>query len=183
MTLFDATALLDGEELLALAQYDVEKGNLDTALLKLKVAVSKDDAPIYVKSVIARLYAQLKMPAKAEQLFKEYLAVVPDAITEKFQLGMVSLEQGQRESALVLWSELLEVIPAHPPSLFYSAVAKLEMGDKAEARRNLEVLLQSAAVDNMYYGKAKDLMLALDRGKEVENTPASAKVNPQDVYN
>lgn len=177
--------ILDGDELLALARIDIEAGRLDGALLKVKWALKKDNSSLEAISMSARLYAQLRLTTKAVDAYKLFLQQRPEAMTETFQLGMVHMESGMRSEALSYWTQVLEADPAHPPSLYFSAIARLEQGEAEAAQRHLNVLLNSASVDNLYYSKAKDLLLSLERNRssKVSAETESRQVKPEEVYN
>ncbi|OUS29786.1 hypothetical protein A9Q99_08125 [Gammaproteobacteria bacterium 45_16_T64] len=164
----------DTEELIALAKFDLEHDKIDFALEKIKSALEKDDCPLEARGIAARLYAQIKLFDKAAMLYKEFLVASPESNTERFQLGMVNLESGNKEEAISIWSNLLEQEPTHPPSLYYSAVALIELERQDDAIRHLNVLLQSAPADNLYFGKAKEILDKMKTSISVqENTPSS----------
>lgn len=174
----------DAEELIALSRLDVEQSRLDQALGKLKDAVAREDCPREGLSLIARLYAQLRLTDKAGQYYRRYLELNPEAVTEHFQLGMIHFEQGKWEQALEIWSEVKEKEPLHPPALYFSALAKVELGQIAEGQRDIDVLLKAAPVDNLYYGRAKELLLAIERNQVRSEQPSQPpRVNPEEVYN
>ena len=164
-------AKFDTEELVALAKFDLDHDKVDFALEKIKIVLISEDCPLEAKGLAARLYAQLKLFNKAKDLYTQYLEISPESTTELFQLGMVNLESGHKEEAISIWSQLLEQNATHPPSLYYSAIAQLEQDHLDEATRNLNVLLQSAPADNLYFGKAKKILDDISQGK---------KNNPQD---
>ncbi len=152
----------DIDELTALARLDIEQGRTEQALAKLKrvLAGSPAAAPDAV-GMAARLYAQLGLFQRAQPLFEQYLSVRPESIEEEFQLGMVQLDKGDSEQALKTWEGMLERQPIFPPALFYCAVVLSRQGRIADARRNLDVLLQTASADNLYFGKGKELLHSL----------------------
>lgn len=162
----------DADELIALAKYDVEKGELDKALFKLKNVLSRRKAPQEAKALTARLYAQLGLFDKAKTLYKDYIKDVPDAELETFQLAMTHYDTGEIQQALDIWNQILGKQPTHPPSLFYSSLALANMGNKADAVKNLEKIMHSVASDNLYFERAKELMAALnsDTSGQVRNT-------------
>ena len=159
-------AKFDTEELVALAKFDLDHDKIDSALEKVKIILTADDCPLEAKGLAARLYAQLKLFDKAKALYVQYLEISPESITELFQLGMVNLESGNSDEAIAIWSQLLEQNATHPPSLYYSAIALLEAEQVDEASRHLNVLLQSAPADNLYFGKAKEILHNMNQGKK-----------------
>jgi tetratricopeptide (TPR) repeat protein len=155
-------SLFSTDELVALARLDVEERKMDAALAKIKTALQKEPTHADVVALGARTYAQLKLYARAKELYHTYLEQQPGAITEQFQLGMVTLESGEPVNALQIWQDVLEAVPTHPPALFYSGLASLELGRKEEAQRYLDILIKSAPVDNLYFGRAKEGMQQLN---------------------
>jgi tetratricopeptide (TPR) repeat protein len=155
----------DADELLALARLDVERGALDQALSRLK-SVLKSPAPTAdAFSMAARLYAQLGLYDRSQKLFQRYLQLKPESLLETFQLGMTHYDAGQPNEALNVWESILKQSPVHPPALFYKALVLSQTGKVADARGTLDVLLKSAPADNLYFGRAKELLQAIDAGQ------------------
>lgn len=154
--------IYDVVELAALAGMDVEAGRLDKALEKLKVANQRTDRTPEIDAQLARIYAQLRLYAKSIEHFKRFLNVQPSAELERFQLGMVYFDTADFPAAIKIWDGVLSHNPAHPPALFYRASARLKQDQLEEARRDLDVLLKSVATNNLYFGRGKELLEALD---------------------
>jgi len=154
----------DADELLALARFDLERNDYEGALGKLKIVVSGDSAPADAFAMTARLYAQLGLFERAKGFFQKYLALNPNALVEKFQLGMAYFDTGNTKEALGLWSEILEKQPIHPPALFYKGFALVQQGQTAEAKDLLNTLLKNAPADNLYFGRARELLQAIETG-------------------
>ena len=172
-------SLLDAEELLALGTVDLENDKADASLIKFKAAMQKDACPDFAHALIAKVYAQIKLFNKAEEHYQAFLQKHPDALNEKFQLGMVNLEKGDTTKALELWDDVLSMMPTHPPALFYGALAHLNNGKAEDAKRNLNVILQSAPADNLYFGRAKELLGNISNSNDTV-TPITP--NPAEVY-
>jgi hypothetical protein len=153
----------DLDELTALARLDIEQGRVEQGLSKLKCILPNPYAPAAAISMAARLYAQMKLFDRAETLFIKYLSMAAGALEEQFQLGMVQLDKGDSARALETWGGLLKQQPTFPPALFYCAMVQHKIGKLADARRNLDVLLQTVPADNLYYGRGKELLHAMDR--------------------
>lgn len=168
----DKIESLDKEELLALARLDIERGDLEAALLKLKQVLVDESPPLEALSMGGRLYAQLGLWDRAKALLQRYLSQQPNAINETFQFGMVHFDSGQTAEAKKIWEGLLKTVPAHPPALFYYGLVLAQEGQIPQARQNLDTLLKSAAADNLYFGRAKELLQALEQAR-----PGSAAGN------
>ncbi|AUM12974.1 tetratricopeptide repeat protein [Ketobacter alkanivorans] len=150
--------IFDADELIALSQLDLSNNRVAEALEKVKSALERTGCPVVAKAFAAKIYAQLKLFEKAKPLFSSFLDEHPNAITERFQLGMVNLETTDYDKAIRIWNDILEIEPTHPPALYYSAIANLELDNREQAERHINVLLQSAPSENLYFGKAKELL-------------------------
>ena len=180
-----AIDLFDGDELVALARYDIEQGRLDEALRKLKQALMDEATPSEALSMIARLYAQIGLFERAKDCFQKYLQAEPGALIETFQLGMTHFDAGQRSEALTIWEELLKQHPTHPPALFYTALIRAQDGKIPDARQSLDILLKSAPADNLYFGRAKELLRELDAGQAptaAQDATGATPHLPADAY-
>lgn len=158
----DATAPFEADELLALARLDIERGALEEALRKLKQLTALKEPLADAFSLTGRLYAQLGLWDRAKREFQRYLEKEPNAVTEAFELGMVNFDAGHREEAKRIWDGLLQKHALHPPALFYRALLSADQGEATEAKQRLELLLKSVAADNLYFGRAKELMQAIE---------------------
>src|SRR4030067_1112985 len=165
-----STNLLDPQELIALARLDMERGTLEEALRKLKQVLSESQPPAEPLAMTARLYAQLGLYDRAKNLFQQYLQTQPSALLEAFQLGMVCFDAGQPQEANKIWEDLLKNPPTHPPALFYRALVLAQEGQVTQAKQTLDVLLKSAPADNLYFGRAKELL----QNMEVQRPTATA---------
>lgn len=162
------SVLLEQDELLALARIDVEKGELEAALIKLKQILMKENPIPDAISMLARLYAQIGLYTKAQEFFGRYVEMKPDADVEYFQLGMTYFESGQNERAQEIWDDILTKKPEHPPSLYYKSLILTRTDKHSEAKELLDVLLKTAAPDNLYFQRGKELLMALEAGKNVK---------------
>jgi tetratricopeptide (TPR) repeat protein len=165
----------DAQELFALARLDLERGSLEQALQKIKRLIAEPEVPNEAFALAARLYAQLGLWNKAKDLFQKYVKLNPQAVTENFQLGMVCFDAGQIDEALKIWTDLLQKQPTHPPALFYRALALTQSGKTVEARQNLDILLKSIPTDNLYFGRGKELLQAI----ETQQPPGSVRTLQQ----
>lgn len=159
-------ALLDAEELTALARLDMDKGILDQALMKIKQALRLDGKNADALAMGGRIYAQLGLFSKAQAAFEKYLELHPNSTLEAFQYGMVQFDTGQKAEALSTWASLLEREPNHPPALFFTSVVLAEQGRHGEARQGINHILKTVSADNLYFGKAKDLLRAIENGAQ-----------------
>lgn len=165
----------DTEELIALARLEMDKGAMDQALLKLKQVFADGEPPAEASSLMARLYAQLGLFKRAQEYYQRCIKANPAALLERFQLGMTYFDSGEATEALAIWDELLKDHPAHPPALFYRAYALLQNGNRADAKQSLEIIMKSAPADNLYFGRAKELIQVIDGGRAPQRPPRPAE--------
>jgi tetratricopeptide (TPR) repeat protein len=161
--------IIEQDELLALARMDVEKGQLESALIKLKQILAEESPIADAISMLARLYAQLGLYSKAQQYFKKYVEVNPEAEIEYFQLGMTYFEAGQNSEAEEIWNDILTKKATHPPSLYYKSLSMARSKKSSGAKETLGVLLKSVSPDNLYFQRGKELLAAIEAGKNVHS--------------
>jgi len=170
----------DIDELVALARFDLDKGDLSEALWKLKKVIATNNPPAAALSMAGRLYAQLGLWARAQQMFRQYIAIEPSAINENFQLGMVHFDAGQSAEALKIWEGLLKNHPTHPPALFYRALLLAEANQVMEARHSLDILLKSAPADNLHFKQGKELLASLDARQAMANATSAVSTTNEE---
>ena len=159
--------LFDKDELLALSRLDIENGRLDEALLKLKRVLSEAQPPAKAIAMTARLYAQLGLFDRAELLFRRYVELDPEAVTELFQLGMSLFDGGKIEEAVEVWDKVLNLQSFYPPAIFYKGLVLAQKGEVDAARTQLDELLRKIPTDNLYFSRARDLMQELDNSRVI----------------
>lgn len=155
----------ESEELVALARLDMEKQDFSSALAKLKSAVAMENASTDSYSMLAKVYAQLGLYEKAIAQFEVYLQRAPEALVEKFQLGMAQFDAKKTTEALATWGELLISHPDFPPALYYKSLALVQEGMKEPAIETLAHLIQTAAADNLYCERAQQILQDLQGEK------------------
>jgi len=152
------TSLLDSEELLALARLDFEKERFDQALVRLKQAAAGDGSqPAEISALLGATYARLRLWGRAREAFEAFLARHPDALNERFQLGMTYFDGGELDRALSTWQEVLRREPLHPPALYYSALSCARLGKLEPAMSFCETVVSSSAKDNLFHGRSREL--------------------------
>lgn len=174
----DIQAGFDAEELVALARADLRLNRQDRALQKLKAAVRDPNCPPAGASLLGQVYADLGLFKRAQEWLGRYIELNPKSPTELFQLGLTHLELGDRDQAKSLWSSVLELMPNHPPALYFTAVAATMDGRSDDARRDLLQLFRSAAPDNQYVQQGKELLSRLDANIETTKPVPTAYAVP-----
>ena len=159
------TDSFEPDELVALARLDMDRGNVEAALGKLKQVLATADPLPEAQTMAARIYAQLGLFDRARAHYQFYLQANPEAVTEKFQFGMTHFDSGQPNEALKVWEGLLKEFPTHPPALFYKALALAQQGKVSGAQQTLDILMKSAPADNLYFGRGKELLQTINSGQ------------------
>lgn len=182
-----STDIFDADELIALARLDMDKGNVEAALGKLKQVLTNAEPLPEAQAMAAKIYAQLGLYDRARALFQAYLQTNPKAITEKFQFGMTHFDAGQHHEAFVVWEGVLKEFPTHPPALFYKSLVLTQEGKLADAKQTLDILLKSAPPDNLYFGRGKELLQTIGNGqmppvKSGETEKRISPLPPADAY-
>lgn len=158
---------LEDDEIMALLKIDLQKEDFDKALIKTKYIKKPDQEAI---SLIAKVYAQIGLFEKSRKYYEQFLKKDTGAVNERFQLGMVLHDSGDVQGAYQEWNNVLESEPTHPPTLFYKGLTLANEGKLAEAQQIITLLLQTAASDNLYFGRAKNLLDNMTR-QETNPTP------------
>ena len=154
-----STDLLDKYELVALARLDLEKERFDQALVRLKQAASLDGEELPdISALLGATYARLRLWDRAQAALSAFLTLRPDALNERFQLGMTYFDSGDHARALEVWQQVLGRAKLHPPALYYSALANARLGRLQPALEYCQTVLSTAAQDNLFHGRAKELL-------------------------
>jgi tetratricopeptide (TPR) repeat protein len=162
----------DQEELLALARQDIEKERFDEALSKLKQAQRIDANSVTgLNSELGRVYARLGLRDRAREAFEAELKQNPQSVHDRFQLGMVYFEQGDQPGALGIWREVLSQMPLHPPALFYSGLALAQQRELGQAWDLCKLVVDRVNNENLYHGRAKDLLQKIEADPHFKNLP------------
>ena len=151
----------DTEETLALARDHFEQNRVEEALAKIKQLLDQDVAVPGAKEFAARVYTRLRLYERAIALLKQCLEHEPESLERQLELAMVYQDSGDLDAALQRWDALLQRHPLMPPALFNAAWLLFQRKHFADASRHIEVLLQTAAEDNLYVSRARELQRTL----------------------
>lgn len=149
---------LDNDEIFALAKIDFRRENYDFCLEKLKCVMARNQIPVAVYSLLGRTYAVLELFERARDVFKMYLEHVPNALQEKFHLGMVEKDLGNNDVAIKLWDEVLAEEPSFIPALYHKAVVFVDKNALQEASQLLNQLLEVVPENDQHAVLAKELL-------------------------
>lgn len=148
---------LDPDELIALSRDHLEQGRIEEALLKVNAALALPEPPAGAHALAARIYARLRLFDRSIALLQHTLAEASDSVERQLELAMAYQDSGDADKALHHWDAMLERHPLMPPALFNAAWLLAQRKRLAEANRHIDVLLQTAAADNLYVGRAREL--------------------------
>jgi tetratricopeptide (TPR) repeat protein len=151
----------DKEETLALAREHFEQSRIEEALGRIKELLEDDVAVPGAWELAARIYTRLRLYGRAIALLQRCLELDPESLERQLELAMVYQDSGDLDTALNRWDALLERHPLMPPALFNAAWLLAQRKQFADASRHIEVLLQTAAEDNLYVGRARELQRSL----------------------
>ncbi len=132
-----SNSTLDHREPLGLAAACVRRGDFEAALGHLKTLLESDPRHEIATGMLAGVYAQLKMPERAEYFYLQVLRLNPANVLARFQLGLLQLQSGRPQDALETWQPTLADSQDYLTQ-FHSALALLELKRAAEARKLLE---------------------------------------------
>ena len=165
-------SILDSQENIALTKWYIQEKQLDKALLQIKPVIQSEAAEAEALLIAARLYAQLQLFSHAQKLFKRYMENNEQDTAAQFQLGMCYFDSGEQQKALEEWANILKQNEKHPPALFYTAIAQLQQNKTDNALQHLKRILNTAQVDNLYYNKAKELVVQIEnQSPNIDNLP------------
>ena len=151
----------DKEEILALARDHFEQNRIEDALGRVKQLLEDDVAMPGARELAARIYIRLRLYERAIVLLQQCLEKDPESLERQLELAMVYQDSGDLETALNHWDALLQRHPLMPPALFNAAWLLAQKKQYADANRHIEVLLQTAAEDNLFVGRARELQRTL----------------------
>lgn len=169
--------ILDQQESIALTKWHIQEKRLDKALIQIKPVLQNENIEAEALVIAARLYAQLKLFNHAQTCFIKYLEKNKDDTAAQFQLGMSYFDNRDNDKAIEIWSKILEKDENHPPALFFSAITLLQKQDNKAAIANLKKIIDFAEVDNLYYNKAKELIIDIEK-----NTSNVTQINAKEIY-
>jgi len=124
------------------------------------MVLKKDPINLLATSNLAAIYWRQKDP-RALDYFEQSYKLKPDSATIIDNLGWVLVERGKLERGLELLGRAAAQAPDNPEIRYHFAVALAKSGDKAQARRELERLLDYKKGDFAYVSEAEALLRQL----------------------
>lgn len=156
------------------ANYNLKKGNLQTAIKGYESALAIDAINNLVRTNLANLYYQNKQFEKAEKAFKTIIKQEPEYGATYYSYGLLLAELKRTDDAIIQM-ELATVYMSENPrayynlSLLYDGVKKTKKAEKTIIRglqklpnnESLLYLLAYHYANNEQKGKAKNIVLQL----------------------
>ena len=145
---------------LYLADGYVKTRDHQAAIEQYQMVLKKDPTNLLATSNLAAIYWRQKDP-RALDYFEQSYKLKPDSATIIDNLGWVLVERGKLERGLELLGRAAAQAPDNPEIRYHFAVALAKSGDKAQARRELERLLDYKKGDFAYVSEAEALLRQL----------------------
>lgn len=142
-------ARLDEQELLHLAIEASQHNRHGDAIAYLKEVLARSADNHNAVYLLAAQHAQIGMTERAIEEFNRALAIKPDLVPARFQLGLLLLCNGRVGEALAAWQPL-KALPASDSYLrFACALECLARDDFAESVEELERGLAAEGADSV----------------------------------
>lgn len=154
--------IFNTDEVLALAELDLERENFQDSLYKLKYLSQQGVVNDELDAMLGSAYAKLKLFNSAAEHYDRLLERNDTRLHERFQLGMVNYELGNNDVAIKCWDRVLETEPFYPPVLFHKALLLIELNQTEDAKRLLNALLGAVEETNYYAEQATNILKELD---------------------
>jgi tetratricopeptide (TPR) repeat protein len=148
---------IDTREALSLATACARRGELESAMLHLKELLEADPDHEIAAGMLGGIYAQLNMTERAIGCYRRVLAINPQNVLARFQLGLVQLTSGHpREAVDTLRPCLADKgdFLAH----FHSGLALLELNRPEEAHPLLTYAAQRMPADHALRKRLHELL-------------------------
>ncbi len=158
----------DSKASLAIADLEVERGNLDVAREAL-VAAAREGVPAAIWNRLGEVQALSERPEAAKRSFARALEAKPELSQPHFNLGVLAEEAGDAEGARRAYEAAIARAPKHYQAQFNLARLEGALGQKARERALLEQAIASKpdfAVGYFFLGKALMEAGELERAEE-----------------
>ncbi|OOG44429.1 tetratricopeptide repeat protein [Polaromonas sp. A23] len=147
----------DENETLGLAITCIEDCDFGNAMAHLKVVLDHNPQHEIATGMLAALYSDLKMTARAAEYFQRVLAINPENPLAHVQMGLLQFSNQQPQDALNSWKTCLED-PNDFLLNFYSGLALLQLGRSDEARSLFDIAAQRMPEDHWLQPQLQDLL-------------------------
>lgn len=153
-------------ELFALARLNFKNENIEGAFLKLKIVLTRGDAPIDGYALMGRVYRALDMLDEAKNCFQFFLSHRPNTISEQFQLGLCEQDLGNPQGAIEVYDAVLQSNQNYPPALYQRAILFASEGQSSSAMSLLHRLIETADESDPYVPIADRLIVRLEEERD-----------------
>ena len=109
-------------------------------------------------SLLGRIYASINLLPRAKDYFTMFLNKSPNALAERFHLGLVQKDMGDIDSAMTTWDLVLQQQPHYPPALYNKANTLFTQDKASEATELLNLLLETAHEKDEHRNLAEKLL-------------------------
>lgn len=139
---------LDVEELKHLALRAMRTARDEDALRLLKAALALEPRNIELLYLLATVHSNIGMEDRAIAELTQILAVEPDLVNGRFQLGLLHFTKRQFQQAASVWVPLIETLdPEHPFRLFAEGLTHVGHDRLAEGVPYLERGIELSSSD------------------------------------
>ncbi len=179
-------ANLDNEEILQVAISAINQDNHAEAISLLKFLLERDSNHVFANYLLAAEHAQIGMMDRAEAGFVKTVALAPEFVMSRFQLGQLYLVKGDVAAAKSTLEPLTQNIGLSSELSFYAkgliALADERMTDAIfELRSGLECVQEIPALAGDMK-RILDNLSDLDSDNEAVRDHAIVSPPPSSVY-
>jgi tetratricopeptide (TPR) repeat protein len=166
-----------------MANFYFNQNKLAEAEKYFKVALSQDSALYFVKLNLAYLYNRKGQNDRAKELFREYIALMPNDADALYSYGLLLTEMGEYKESLSTLLKVREMSPTRPRVNHNIAMMYDFMKEKSKAERFFKA--EISVVDDLnsrlellrFYLDNNMQMKAFNFGKEIlKNFPDAEQV-------
>jgi tetratricopeptide (TPR) repeat protein len=172
MTITRAASKLDHEELLHLAIEASRERRHGEAIDYLKQAVERSDSDYKALYLLAAQHAQIGLTERAIEEFNKALALEPNLVPARFQLGLLLLCNARVREALEAWQPLEQLSPDDPYLCFKRGLECLCRDDLPGAEQHLK---RGMEINKVNPALNTDMQRVLDNIAALRDQPGADK--------
>ncbi len=154
-------SVFNKEELIALSLHDLRAQNFQAALEKIKHILSVPGFPSQAYAVAGKIYDGLGLHVQARAAFLHFLEFNPDAYMELFEVAILERNIGNYDQAIQVFDKVLAIEPYYPDALFYAGDICFQLNRIDEAKKYLNLLVQTAPDGSEYAPMAEQMLRQL----------------------
>jgi len=150
----------DSDKDLVLATRFAKQGDFEQAIVHLKSILASDPKHEVAVGMLAAIYAQIGLLDRAIDYYQRTLAINPQNVLARFQLGLTQLTAKRPREALATWKPCLDQ-PGEFLAHFHSGLALLQLQKPAEARAMFAHAARRMPKAHALYPQLQDLLSRL----------------------